>query len=379
MCLRNLKIISALLFLFLMMPHLSGYGELNKKTLFAEGEEGFPCFRIPALIVTPGGRLLAFCEGRKHATSDTGDIALFMKTSEDNGQNWSPLRIIWEDPGTTCGNPCPVVDAHTRKIWLLMTWNLGEDREEQIIRQESRDTRRIFLSSSSDDGESWSTPDEITGSVKKKEWTWYATGPGNGIQIEKGPFSGRLIIPCDHIEAETKSYYSHIIYSDDHGVSWHLGGRSPQDQVNECCVVEVGEGHLLLHMRNYDQNCQARQIAFRSDGGMHWENQRFDRALIEPICQASLIRYQGKESAEKRLLFFSNPAHEKRRIAMTIRRSSDEGQSWDHALLLHPGPSAYSSLAQLPQGWLGCLFEGGEKSPNDSIIIVRIPLDEFVI
>ena len=97
----------------------------------------------------------------------------------------------------------------------------------------------MFVTHSTDDGLSWSDPREITADVKRDDWTWYATGPGSGIQIQHGPHQGRLVIPCDHIEAGTKRYYSHVIYSDDHGKSWQLGGSTPQHQVNECEVVEL--------------------------------------------------------------------------------------------------------------------------------------------
>ena len=143
---------------------------------------------------------------------------------------------------TTCGNPCAVVDQKTGTIFLLTTWNRGDDHESQIIDQKSKDTRRVFVTQSSDDGVTWTKPKEITESVKSRDWTWYATGPGSGIQIQKGRHKGRLAIPCDHIEAVTKHYYSHIIFSDDHGKTWKLGGSTPEHQVNECEVVELAKG-----------------------------------------------------------------------------------------------------------------------------------------
>ena len=76
-----------------------------------------------------------------------------------------------------------------------------------------------------------------------------------------------MVIPCDHIEASTERYYSHIIYSDDHGASWKLGGSTPNDQVNECQVVELTDGRLMLNMRNYDRSEHNRQIAFSDNGG----------------------------------------------------------------------------------------------------------------
>jgi len=146
-----------------------------------------------------------------------------------------------------------VVDRQTGTIWLLSTWNLGSDHEKRIIDGTSKDTRRVFITSSTDDGLSWAKPKEITSDVKQPDWTWYATGPGNGIQLSKGKHKGRLIIPCDHIEAGTKKYFSHVIYSDDHGRSWQLGGSTPDDMVNECAVVQLDNGDLMLNMRNYDR------------------------------------------------------------------------------------------------------------------------------
>ncbi len=166
------------------------------------------------------------------------------------------LRYMIQKPG-----PC---------LYECSTWNLGEDHERDIIEQTSRDTRRIFLLSSHDGGKSWSAPLGITSLVKKPEWTWYATGPCHGIQLEKGLYRGRIVIPCDHIEADSKKYYSHVIYSDDHGQTWQIGGITPQDQVNECTVAELPDGRLMLNMRNYDRTRKTRMVSFSADGGQTW-------------------------------------------------------------------------------------------------------------
>ena len=220
----------------------------QKTKLFIKGADGYHTYRIPSLVVTKKGTLLAFCEGRKGGRGDSGNIDMMLKRSEDGGATWSGRQIVWDDGANTCGNPCPVVDRTTGTIWLLMTWNLGSDRESAIIDLKSKDTRRVFVTSSTDDGKSWAKPKEITAAAKKPDWTWYATGPCTGIQLEKGPHKGRLLIPCDHIESSTKKYYSHVIYSDDNGTTWKLGGSTPTDQVNECQVVELADGRLMLNM-----------------------------------------------------------------------------------------------------------------------------------
>ena len=164
--------------------------------------------------------------------------------------------MIWDDPQHTCGNPAPVVDRETGAIHLLMTWNRGDDHERDIKDLKSKDTRRVFVTSSDDDGLTWAAPREITTDVKLPNWTWYATGPGHGIQIENGQYAGRLIVACDHVEAGSKALYSHVIYSDDNGATWQRGGRSPFPNVNECEAVELAHG--TPHAK-YAQLCCRRQ------------------------------------------------------------------------------------------------------------------------
>jgi sialidase-1 len=332
--------------------------------LFKPGDKGYACFRIPAVITTSKGTLLAFAEGRKKHCGDADDIDLVLRRSNDNGRTWSDLTVVWDDAVNTCGNPAPILDEKTGKIILLSTWNLGGDHENQIIDQVSKDTRRIFVLSSSDDGNTWTKPKEITADVKLPNWTWYATGPCNGIQIKKGKYKGRLIIPCDHIEAGTKKYFSHVVYSDDGGENWKLGGTTPTDQVNECTVAELPKGKLLLNMRNYNQ-VRYRQTAISEDGGMSWSALKQDTSLPEPVCQASMIRLWNTN--KKPVLAFSNPASQKKRENMTIKWSYDLGKTWSKSKVVHAGPAAYSNLVEISSGKLGLLFEGGIKSPYEGI------------
>ena len=172
--------------------------------LFVSGTDGYHTYRIPALIVTKRGTMLAFCEGRRNASHDTGEIDMLLKRSTNGGQDWSRQDVVWHDQSNTCGNPCSVVDQQTGVIWLFLNWNRGDDEENQIISRTSKDTRRVYLSRSEDDGQTWTPPKEITAAIKPADWNWYATGPGNGIQLRHGPHRGRLIIPCYHTKTSTK-------------------------------------------------------------------------------------------------------------------------------------------------------------------------------
>lgn len=346
-------------------------------TLYRSGIDGYDTYRIPALLTTTKGTVLAFCEARKNGISDAGNIDLMVKRSEDGGKTWSKQLLIWSDGENTCGNPAPVLDRETGTIFLFSTWNLGHDHEGKIIKGTSQDTRRIFVMKSTDDGKTWSKAKDITKTTKKPNWTWYATGPGTGIQVVKGKYKGRLIIPCDHIEKVSKKYYSHIIYSDDHGKNWKLGGRTPTDQVNECLVAELPGGKLMLNMRNYDRRQKFRAVSTSTDGGMTWSPLYRDPALIEPRCQAGFISYAAGDRKKGNWLFFSNPAHKDKRELMTIRWSKDGGKTWPISKLLNTGSGAYSDLAVLPNGDVGCFYEGGERWRYAEIRLAILPLRSF--
>jgi len=347
--------------------------------VFVSGSDGYHTYRIPALLVAPDGNLLAFCEGRKAGRSDSGDIDLLLKRSGDGGMTWSRQQIVWDDGANTCGNPCPVIDRATGAIWLALTWNHGRDSERQIKQNAGIDTRRVFMTCSSDNGRTWAKPREITDTAKRPEWRWYATGPGVGIQLERGPWKGRLVIPCDHsivAPNDPDGYNSHVILSDDHGETWRLGGVV-RPAVNECQVVELADGTLLINMRNYDRSRTTRAIATSTDGGMTWSAVRHDPALVEPVCQASLLRYTVQPRDGRNRLLFANPGHAEvgQRRDMTMRMSYDEGRTWPVGRVLRPGPAAYSCLAILPDGRIACLFEAGEKHPYERITLACFSRD----
>ena len=358
----------------LLFPFVSHTNEL--KYIFKSGSEGYNTFRIPSIITTDSGVVLAFAEGRKNSSSDSGDIDLVLKRSTDGGKTWGDLIVIRDDSTNVCGNPSPVIDRKTGKIFLLSTWNRGDDTEFEIINMTSVDTRRVYVMNSIDEGLSWSKPIEITDKVKKPNWTWYATGPVHGIQIREGSKKGRMIIPCDHIEANTKKYYSHIIYSDDGGSSWNIGGTTPQDQVNECSVAEIGKGKLILNMRNYDRTQMNRKISISNDYGESWGDIYDDKTLVEPICQASILRYSFKGYGRNDLLFI-NPADKNKRLNMTLRLSNDLGRTWKGEFILHEGPSAYSDITKLRNGNVGCLFEAGKNSPYEGIVYREVDVRDI--
>ncbi|MFZ2658109.1 MAG: sialidase family protein [Victivallales bacterium] len=352
--------------------------------VYTGGKDGYAIYRIPSLLVTRAGTLLAFCEGRVDNGGDHGTIHMLVKRSEDNGRTWSKQTVIYEDGTNTCGNPCPVLDTATGTIWLAMNWNKpGKDSYEFF---HDYDGRHALMTSSNDDGRTWTKPNDITADVKRRSWGWHGAGPGVGIQLKRGPHAGRLLIPCCYSEAAGADVClgANVIYSDAHGQSWHLGGATASAGLNECQIVELGDGRIMLNGRTNISDKPWRRIAFSSDAGLSWSDVKEDRQLPDLQCQGSIT------SSSDGRLFFSNPigipAQAKapvpakevpledlyiqstpRRFRMTVRMSMDEGATWPVSHCLHEGPSCYSCLALLPDGRIACLFERGSKHPYEMI------------
>jgi sialidase-1 len=338
--------------------------------VYVAGEGGYHTFRIPSVIATEKGTLLAFAEARRTSARDSGDIDLVVKRSRDGGASWSSLQVVGDNGPHTFGNPCPVVDRRRGIIWLVTTHNRASDRENDILAGTSEASRTAWVMKSDDDGVTWSAPIDITASVKHTDWTWYATGPGVGIQTT----NGRLVIPANHAEAGTGINRSHIIFSDDSGQTWHLGAGSDPG-TNESQVVELADGRLMLNMRNHPPKPENfRMVATSDDLGRSWSKASPDRALLEPPAQASLLRLTTGKAHDRNRLLFANPASP-RRERMTARLSYDEGTSWPVSRVIQDGPAAYSSLVVLADLSIGLLFERGDRSPYEKITFARFTLE----
>ncbi len=341
--------------------------ERGVDVLFESGRDGYFAYRIPSLLATHAGALLAFCEGRVNDGYDHGRIHLLLRRSEDGGRSWSDPQVVWEDGPNTCGNPCPVQDRATGTIWLAANWNrAGGDSASYF---DAYDTRYVHVLASDDDGRTWTSPRDITADVKRTNWGWYATGPGTGIQLRQGPCQGRLVIPCNHTAFDPRPVrmVSHVIYSDDHGKTWQLGGSVPMHGCNESQVAELRDGGVMINMRQDGKAEAGRGVAVSTDGCLSWGPVRHDPTLAEPAggCQGSLVRLANGR------LVFSNPAS-RRRERMTVRVSDDDGVSWSDVAVLHEGPSAYSSLAGRPDGRVACLFECGVIHPYETIAVATM-------
>ncbi|MBI9018456.1 MAG: exo-alpha-sialidase [Phycisphaerae bacterium] len=327
---------------------------LEQVDVFVSGTEGYNTFRIPVIMRTMEGTILAFCEGRKNSSADHGDIDLVMKRSNDGGKTWAALEMIYEEGDTanvTIGNPCPVQDKSNGRIWMPF----------------NRDNDDVLIMYSDDDGQTWSNPVDITADVKDSGWGWYACGPAIGIQLEKSPYAGRLVIPCDHRGSD--GFGSHTIYSDDHGVTWkHSEAIYPG--CNECQAVELADGTVMMNMRSYTPRGY-RAVATSDDGGHSWSEIYHDQQLREPTCQGSIMRYTLESKQDRNRILFCNP-NSGSRVNMTVKLSYDEGQTWPVAKTVYIPSSAYSCLTDLGDELIGCLYE---RDGYQKITLARLSLE----
>ena len=339
--------------------------EPSRVPVFTAGEHGYHTFRIPAIVATPRGDLLAFAEARRHAAADAGDIDLVARRSRDGGRSWSALQLIGDDGDDTFGNPCVVVDRDTSTIWLFVIRTTGSAKEQAIVEGRSRSLPRPWVLSSTDDGLTWSSPVDLTATLKRPDWTWYSLGPGIGIHTR----DGRLVIPGNHAVVGTGVHRSHLVFSTDHGRTWQLGATAV-DGTNESQVVELGDRRLLHNMRNHPSRPDGnyRAVATSADGGRTLSAVKFDRTLVEPPAQASLISIAGTGGG--RWVAFANPASTKRE-RMTVRISKDEAISWAISRVVDEGPSAYSALVELGED-VGLLYERGNLNPYEEIVFTRL-------
>jgi sialidase-1 len=213
----------------------------------------------------------------------------------------------------------------------------------------------VFVITSEDEGRTWSEPRNITRFAKQPTgWTGILTGPGIGIQKRHAPHTGRIVVPCAH--GPVGKWHCYSIHSDDNGDTWQMGGEVPDPLGNECQVVELTDGRLMINTRSYrKKGCRA--TTFSSDGGETWSGMQDEPALPEPICQGSILRYSDPLDGEPSRLLFSNPAHGSKRENGTIRLSLDDGKSWSRSSVLVPGYYGYSCLTRLADGRIGCLYE----------------------
>jgi len=339
--------------------------------VFEGGKDGYACYRIPAMVTTLRGTIIAVADGR---ISGCGDIPnpldLVARRSYDNGRTWTPLQVIanyGSDPADTdvyphygITNPIPrvsagdaalLLDRTNGRVWVLYD-NGGTSGGRKI---------KLEMRYSDDEGTNWSSAldlEALNPGLRPSSSGEFLAGPGNGIQLTTGPHAGRLIFPVYLYGSPSSSM---VIYSDDHGQTWQRGGVAGLGG-GEIQVAETAGGGLLASMRdNNFATSGVRTFSRSSDGGLTWGEPYTSTpnqpALPDPACQGSILRLTTTHDSNASRLVFANAADASSRIKMTLRLSYDEGATWPVSHLVYAGSSAYSSLTRLATDEVGLLYE----------------------
>ncbi|MFF8903789.1 sialidase family protein [Streptomyces olivaceoviridis] len=356
---------------------------------YVSGRGGYAVYRIPAVVETRHGTVLAFAEGRRDGAGDTGDIDVVLRRSADGGCTWGPLTVVAAGRGHTRGNPAPVVDPRTGAVVLVTCANAGTVTEARIMRGEvtPEQGRRVFVQHSQDDGRSFTAPRDITARVTRPGWRWYATGPGHAVALTRGPHAGRLLIPADHSAAppagsrdtgqEARYYGGHALYSDDSGRTWHLGfvdaGHDGVTNANETSAAQLPDGRVYFSSR--DQNGTApgnRLDTYSGDGGRTLDRPYAVQPALNavPVVQGSVLQPRDPGAP----LLFSAPSVPTARRAPALWASTDAGRTFRRLLTLSDHPAAYSDLVRLAPGTIGVLYETGVRGPYESLEFRRLRL-----
>jgi sialidase-1 len=339
--------------------------------VFVDGADGYPVNRIPAIVKTRSGVLLAFAEGRVRR-NDQSENKIIAKRSTDGGLNWSKAQLIAGDGANSLNNPTVVVLRETGRVILMFQRYPKDFHELGIVPGiEGEHICRGFVTYSDDDGLTWSKPVDITASVKRSIATSIASGPGIGIELMRGKHAGRIIVPFNQGPLTNGQVYA--VYSDDLGKTWQYGDTvlcKTKGRPNEVQMAELTDGSILMNARNQG-GPKMRKTAVSRDGGQTWSPAEDNPVFIEPTCEAALLRHSISGNPADDLLLFSNPASTTKRNNGTVRLSRDDGRSWPVSRVLYPGGFSYSVLVSLDTNTIGCLFERDGKS----ISFCRFTLD----
>lgn len=332
-------------------------------------------YRIPGIASTDKGTLISVYDARYKNSGDLpGNIDVAMNRSTDGGKTWEPMKIIMDmgapHENNGVGDPSILFDPVTKTIWVAALWSKGN---RSIAGSgpglSEEETGQFAVTSSTDDGLTWSKPYSITNQVKNPKWRLFFPGPGNGIAMA----DGKIVFPAQYWD-ENKMPHSTLIYSADHGKTWK-SGVGAKSNTTESQLVETTPGKIMLNMR--DNRGKFRSVATTTDFGQSWEEHATSyKTLIDPVCMASFIKASVKVKGKmKDVLFFSNPNSSSERENLTIKYSLDLGETWENASLLVDDRDSfgYSALTRIDDHTLGLLYEGVRD-----LYFVRIPVKDLI-
>lgn len=369
------------------------------KIVRAAGQDGADTYRIPGLVTTNEGTLVAVYDIRYNNSKDLQeDIDIGMSRSTDGGRTWEPMKVIM-DMGeygglpqnlNGIGDPCILYDHTTGTLWVAALWMSGSAPDKMLWWASQpgmtpQETGQFILVKSTDDGLTWSEPVNITSQIKDPAWQLLLQGPGRGIALDDGtllfPAQFKADIGTKALDGGEYTCHSTLVCSIDVGDTWQIGSGA-KSNTTEAQVVQLADGSLMLNMRD-DRNSSdksdtnGRAVAVTTDLGKTWTTHpSSNSALPEPNCMASLISAKIRIAGEDRdVLFFSNPNDRNSRIRMTIKASTDQGLTWpeeNQVELFAPAGYGYSCLTMVDETHVGIIYEGVKE-----LYYQKIPVTDF--
>ncbi len=370
------------------------------KVLRAAGQDGVDTYRIPGLVTTNSGTLIAVYDNRYNNSKDLQeDIDIGMSRSSDGGETWEPMKVIIDmgeygglpEQLNGAGDPCVLYDRVNGTLWVAALWMSGSAPDKMLWWASQpgmtpQETGQFILVKSTDDGITWSEPVNITGQIKNPSWQLLLQGPGRGITMSDGtlvfPAQFKADIGVKALDGGQYTCHSTIVYSRDGGETWSIG-TGAKSNTTESQVAELSDGSLMLNMRD-DRNrtdkseTNGRAVAITADLGETWTVHSSSNSLLpEPNCMASLIAAEVIVDGQmRRVLFFSNPDNKSERTNMTIKASLDEGATWPEEYqmeLFAPAGYGYSCLTMVDDSHVGILYEGVKE-----LYFQKIRVDELL-
>ena len=342
-------------------PHYLGIGVRHT------GDDGINAFRIPGIVTSKKGTLLAVYDIRHNSSVDLQEyVEIGLSRSTNKGQSWEKMRIpmgFGETGGLPkaqngVGDPAILVDETTGTIWIVAAWVHGLGNRRAWFNSQPgmnmTQTAQLMMVKSEDDGQTWSEPMNYTAQLKDPTWYFLLQGPGRGITMK----DGTLVFAAQYIDSN-RIPNACIIYSKDHGKKWDISTLA-RTNTTEAQVAEIKPGVLMLNMR--DNRGGSRAVSTTTDMGKTWmEHPSSRKALQEPVCMASLIHVDASDNIlGKDLLLFSNPNDTKERKNITIKASLDSGMTWseNNQLLLDSEDGwGYSCLTMIDKETVGIFYE----------------------
>lgn len=349
-------------------------------------DDGVHTYRIPALTTTPKGTLLSVYDMRRRMGRDLQeDIDIGLSRSTDGGQTWASPKVIMDmgeygglpQEQNGCSDPGIIVDRQTGGIFCFAVWMNGKPGKHQWTADGSEPgfeigkSAQMMMVRSQDDGLTWTKPENMTRKLKQEAWWLLAPAPQQGISLA----DGTLVMPVQGRDAEGVPFAT-IMTSRDHGRSWTVG-KPAYSQGNECQAAQLGDGSIMLNMRNDIERFRA--VYVTRDLGQTWRPHETNRnTLIEPNCNASLYRVDYREAGQaKHVLLFANPHTQQGRTHHTIQVSFDDGRTWPekYHLLLDEGRGAgYPSMTRVDDEHIGIVYEGSQSH----LTFEKLSLDELL-